>query len=86
MTIQLDWPSDVVERLMKEADEKGLSLEDYLLQTVLNQKRSNGVPTQDSEARRRRGDAAARILEIQKRVRPDPEGWTSRDYIDFGRR
>jgi hypothetical protein len=30
--------------------------------------------------------AAARILEIQKRVKPDPEGWTIRDYIDHGRR
>jgi hypothetical protein len=29
--------------------------------------------------------AAARILEIQKRVKPDPEGWTIRDYIDRGR-
>jgi hypothetical protein len=30
--------------------------------------------------------AAARILEIQKRVKPDPEGWTIRNYIDHGRR
>jgi hypothetical protein len=26
-------------------------------------------------------EAAARILELQKRVKPDPEGWTVRDYI-----
>ena len=35
---------------------------------------------------RKRADAGARILEIQKRVKPDPEGWTSRDYINYGRR
>jgi hypothetical protein len=30
--------------------------------------------------------AIARILEIQKRVKPDPEGWMIRDYISYGRR
>lgn len=29
--------------------------------------------------------AAAEILELQKNVKPDPEGWTIRDYINFGR-
>lgn len=27
--------------------------------------------------------AAAQILEIQKRVKPDPEAWTIRNYIDY---
>jgi hypothetical protein len=86
MTVQLDWPPDVVGRLTEEARMKGLSLDAYLLQTVLQPKGSNGVPADDDEKRRRRVDAAARILEIQKRVKPDPEGWTSRDYINYGRR
>ena len=30
--------------------------------------------------------AAASILELQKSVRPDPEGWIIRDYIQYGRR
>ena len=49
-------------------------------------KGSNGAPTDDAEKRRKRAEAGARILEIQKRVKPDPEGWTSRDYINYGRR
>jgi len=86
MTVQLDWPSDVVDRLTEEARRKGLSLDAYVLQTVLRQS-SNGAPAIDEvEKRRRRQEAAARILEIQKRVKPDPEGWTSRDYINYGRR
>jgi hypothetical protein len=28
------------------------------------------------EKRRKRADAGARILEIQKHIKPDPEGWT----------
>jgi hypothetical protein len=86
MTLQLDWPPDVVDRLTEEARKKGLSLDTYLLQTVLQEKAADGAPTDDTEKRRRRAEAGVRILEIQKRVKPDPEGWTSRDYINFGRR
>jgi hypothetical protein len=86
MTVQLDWPPDVVDRLTEEARKKGLSLDAYLLQTVLQQEGSNGAPTDDTEKRRKRAAAGARILEIQKRVKADPEGWTSRDYINYGRR
>jgi hypothetical protein len=85
MTVQLDWPPDVVDRLTDEARKKGLSLDAYLLETVLKQKGSNGAPDDGAEKRRKRADAGARILEIQKRVKPDPEGWTSRDYINYGR-
>jgi plasmid stability protein len=30
-------------------------------------------------------EAAARILQLQKRVKPDPEGWTVHDYIHHDR-
>lgn len=30
-------------------------------------------------------EAAARIREIRTHTRPDPEGWTVRDYINYGR-
>ena len=86
MTVQLDWPPDVVDRLNEEARKRGLSLDAYLLQTVLQQKGSDGAPSDDTDKRRKRAEAGARILEIQKRVKPDPEGWTSRDYINHGRR
>jgi hypothetical protein len=31
MTVQLNWPSDIVDRLTEEARQKGLSLDTYLL-------------------------------------------------------
>lgn len=86
MTVQLDWPPDVVERLTDEAQQKGLSLDVYVLQTVLQKSSQSGTTADEAEKRRKRAAAAARILEIQKRVKPDPEGWTSRDYINSGRR
>jgi hypothetical protein len=47
MTVQLDWPLDVVDRLTEEARRKGLSLEAYLLETIPQQKGSNGAATDD---------------------------------------
>ena len=40
---------------------------------------------QAGKARRSSQEAAAHILELQKRVQPDPEGWTVKDYINYGR-
>jgi len=31
-------------------------------------------------------EAIARILELQRHVKPDPDGWTAKDYLDWGRR
>jgi hypothetical protein len=39
-----------------------------------------------TEKRHVRADAARRILAIRDRISPDPEGWTSREYIGLGRR
>jgi hypothetical protein len=86
MTVQFDWPPDVVDRITEEARRKGLSLDAYLLQAVLQEKDGNRTDADDAERRRKRAEAAALILEIQKRVKPDPEGWTSHDYINYGRR
>jgi CubicO group peptidase (beta-lactamase class C family) len=85
MTVHLDLPADVVNRLNEEARQRGLSLDAYLLQTILQWMGLNGASADEAEKRRKRADAGARILEIQKRVKPDPEGWTSRDYINRGR-
>lgn len=31
-------------------------------------------------------DAVKRILELQRHVKPDLEGWTMKEYINYGRR
>jgi hypothetical protein len=70
MTVQLDLPAEVVDRLTEEARKKGLSLDAYLVRSILKH-----------QNRLTRAEAGARILEIQSRVKPDPEGLTSRDYL-----
>jgi len=85
MTVQLDWPPDVVERLTDEAQKKGLSLDVYILQTVLRNGVENGAAADDAEKRRRREEAAANIRELRKGVTLGPD-LTIRDLIDEGRR
>ena len=34
----------------------------------------------------RPGSALAEMRALRARVRPDPEGWTTRDYVNYGRR
>ena len=37
-------------------------------------------------SRKKKKAAAERILALQKEVKPDPEGWTVKDYVNYGRR
>jgi hypothetical protein len=85
MTVQLDWPSDVVLRLTEEARKKGLSLDAYLLQSVLQERFNGGALRDDREQRSRREAAAARIRDLRKGVTLGP-GLTIRDLINEGRR
>ena len=86
MTVQLDWPPDVVERLTEEARQKGLSLDAYVLQTVLQQKALNGTALSDEAAKREAREEAGRsIRELRKGNILGPD-LTIRDLIEEGRR
>lgn len=76
MVIQL--PDKQAAVLAAKAAAQGLSLEEWFKQLA------NEEPTPDQIQQAQA--AAQRIREIQKRSRPDPEGWTIRDYIHYGRR
>lgn len=75
MTI-IELPDYQAAALKAKAAAQGLTLEAWLKKLA------------DEEApavRMSPREAAARIREIRERTRPDPEGWTIRDYIDYGR-
>jgi hypothetical protein len=76
MTV-IEIPDDQAAALKARAAAQGLTLKDWL-----------GKLADDealSVALRSPQEAAARIFELQKRVKPDPEGWTVRDYINHDR-
>jgi plasmid stability protein len=78
MTVRIELPEEQAAALNAKAAAQGLTLEDWF--RVLAAQEASAA-----DGRRVAQAAAARILEIQKRVKPDPEGWTIRDYIDQGR-
>jgi len=78
MTVTIQLPDEQVESLRAKAAAHGLSLEAWLEKLAAQETPAASVRSAQA--------AAARILEIQTRVKPDAEGWTVRHYIDHGRR
>lgn len=67
--------------LAQQAADRGKTLQDWVEELAIEKAQV------DHSVRQRRVRAAVQgILELQKHVRPDPEGWTIRHYIDDGRR
>ena len=70
MTVQLDWPPEVVARLNEEAREHGLSLDAYVLQTVLQRRPQDGNDIErggrlaSQEADLQSGDRDKRVEEL----------------------
>ena len=77
-TVTITLPDQQAEALKAKATAQGLTLENWFQQIAERE-----APASQGERARA---AAARIREIQQRTKPDPEGWTIRDYIDYGRR
>ena len=85
MTVQLEWPPDVVDRLREEARQQGLSLDAYLLQAVL-QTSPKGTALSDEAAKSQaRKEAGRSIRELRKGNILGPD-LTIGDLIEEGRR
>lgn len=78
MTV-IEIPDDQAAALKAKAAAQGLSLRAWL------EKLAGQDEGQATKPRRSAQEAAAHILELQERVLPDPEGWTVKDYINYGR-
>ena len=74
MTVQLEWPPEVVDRLTAEAQQKGLSLDAYVLE-VIQKSGANGTSVDDAEKWQQREEAVASIRELRKGnlSRPGPD-------------
>jgi hypothetical protein len=81
MSQTIELSDEIAALLKRQAEAHGLSV-DAWVQVLAREKAhiDNVEPSRQSAQA-----AAARILEIQKRVKPDPDGWTIRNYIDHGR-
>ncbi|MGO9517048.1 MAG: hypothetical protein ACLPND_08400 [Candidatus Korobacteraceae bacterium] len=68
--------------LRRQAEAHGLTVDAWVEELAREKARVDDVQS----SRQKAEVAAARILEIQEHVKPDPEGWTIHNYIDYGRR
>ena len=77
MTIHVELPDEQAAALKEKLSKQGISLEGWFKKLA------------DAETPMRTGrsaqEAVARILELQQHVKPDPEGWTVKDYINYER-
>lgn len=83
MTVYLEWPPEIVGRLIEEARKKGLTLDAFLLQTVLQQTPRDGDP-EEVARRRAREEAGRNIRELRRGNILGPE-LTIRDLVEQGR-
>ncbi len=67
--------------LNQQATARGKSLEEWVEELAIEHGQAN-ITALDCDRRA----AVEGILGLQKQVKPDPEGWTIRDYINYGRR
>jgi hypothetical protein len=73
----IELPDHQAAALTAKAAAQGLTLEAWL-KKLADEEAPSSVPRSPQEA-------AARILQLQTRVKPDPEGWTVHDYINRDR-
>jgi hypothetical protein len=78
-TLTIHIPDSQAATLKARAMEQGLTLEAWISRKLADEE------TPRSEADLSPQEAAAQIFEVQKRVKPDPEGWSAKDYINYGR-
>lgn len=82
MSETLELSDESMALLKRQAQARGLTVDAWVEALALEKAGGEGVPS----VARKTEAAVARILEIQKRVKPDADGWTVREYIDHGRR
>lgn len=77
MTVTIHIPDERAAALQAQAAAHGLSLEEWIERLAAQEEVPDSVLSAQA--------AVERILEIQKRVKPDPEGLTVHDYINADR-
>jgi hypothetical protein len=79
--MEVDFTPEQEAQLAQAAIEAGTDAErlvkDAALRLLESSAASQSAPT---------GSVVAELRALRARVKPDPEGWTTRDYVRYGRR
>jgi membrane protein implicated in regulation of membrane protease activity len=83
MTLTISIPDEQVIALTEMAAAQGLTLERWFQKMAEQEAGHHGARKEQTE---RAASVVDEMRDIRSRVQPDPEDWTVRDYVDFGRR
>jgi hypothetical protein len=83
MTVQLNWPPDVVDRVREAAQQRGLSVDEYVLEAV--RLRETSGPADEAAKCEARAEAGRSIRELRKGTILGPD-LSIRDLVEEGRR
>jgi plasmid stability protein len=77
MTV-IELPDELAAALKTKAAAEGLGLEEWLVRLAASD--------QKNTATKGTASIADEMSALRARIKPDPEGWTTRDYVQHGRR
>ena len=86
-TIQISDKSAAL--LAQQAAARGVTLEAWiekLASEMAQDENSSFDDRSGSNIQHRSKSLVEQMRELRSQIKPDPEGWTVRDYIDYGRR
>ena len=85
MTVNLNWPPDIVAQLTERAQEKGLSLDDYLLQAILDHQTEDDREVSEGRAGRRTREEVGQSIRERREGNVLGPSLDIRDLIEEGR-
>jgi hypothetical protein len=80
-TVEIDIPDKQAAALTAKAAEQGLTLESWFQKVAEEETAGAGVQAQPKHA-----SVVEEMRKLRASLESDPEGWTTRDYVNYGRR
>ena len=83
-TVKIDISDQQAAALSAKAAAQGLTLETWF-QKVAEQEAGRG-DTRETVRPEQHGSVVEEMRKLRAHIKPDSEGWTTRDYVNLGRR
>ena len=84
-TVKIDIPDQQAAALSEKAAAQGMTLERWF-QKVAEKEAGRPDAQENPRSQGQHGSVVEEMRKLRASIKPDPEGWTTRDYVNFGRR
>ena len=84
-TVKIDIPDQQAAVLSEKAAAQGMTLERWfqnVAEKEAGRPNTHAAPAPTGQ----RGSVVEEMRKLRASIKPDPEGWTTRDYVNHGRR